>query len=94
MACDPYQRANRSMLKTLQARWHQQESKRHILRSQVGFTLATSQTPLPCAGCVHYHGKAYGTEQRIRLICAIHPYGWMQMSACPDWEGAALASDG
>ncbi len=85
---DPYQCANRSLLKALQMRWHQQECKRQILRSQVGFALAGRQRPDPCQGCRYYHGKAYGLapHQRTKLVCGIYPYGWQADSPCPDWQ--------
>lgn len=70
-------------------RWHQLESNRHILRSQLGFAEPTSSRPKACVGCAHYHGVSYGYTQgaRTMLTCGFHPYGW-QEGACPDWHGA------
>ncbi|MCL6436764.1 MAG: hypothetical protein K6T90_21640 [Leptolyngbyaceae cyanobacterium HOT.MB2.61] len=70
------------------ARWHRQESKRHILRSQLGFGDITPSRPKACVGCVHYHGVTYGynRETRTTLICGYHPYGWESEGDCPDWQ--------
>lgn len=70
-------------------RWHRQESKRHILRSQLGFGDLTPSRPRSCVGCAHYHGVAYGytRDTRTTLICGFHPYGWEREDACPDWQG-------
>jgi hypothetical protein len=75
--------------KAAYARWHRAESKRQILRSQLGFNEIPSSRPKPCIGCIHYHGLAYGYSQETRtaLICGFHPYGWQQDSHCPDWQG-------
>ncbi|XGV97445.1 MAG: hypothetical protein ACAF41_32580 [Leptolyngbya sp. BL-A-14] len=72
------------------AKWQRQESKRHILRSQLGFNDVVPTRPKPCTGCANYHGIAYGYTQEARtpLICGFHPYGWESDSACPDWCGA------
>jgi len=69
-------------------RWHRLESKRQILRSQLGFPHLTSSRPKACLGCVHYHGTAYGysRETRTVLICACHPHGWQGDNPCPDWQ--------
>ncbi|NJP10349.1 MAG: hypothetical protein HC866_13465 [Leptolyngbyaceae cyanobacterium RU_5_1] len=66
------------------------QSKRHILRSQLGFTAPPHSRPKPCAGCANYHGIAYGytSESRAVLICGFHPYGWHREGICPDWCGA------
>jgi hypothetical protein len=71
-------------------RWHRLESKRHILRSQLGFVGLSASRPKPCIGCQHYHGIAYGytQETRMPLICGFHPYGWQSEGPCPDWQGA------
>jgi hypothetical protein len=68
-------------------RWHRLESRRQILRSQLGFAELTSSRPKPCIGCTHYHGLAYGysRETRTVLVCGFHPYGW-QGEVCPDWQ--------
>jgi hypothetical protein len=73
------------------ARWQRMQSKRHILRSQLGFTDHTSSRPQTCQGCIHYHGVAYGYTQEARttLICGFHPYGWQGGQDCPDWQGAS-----
>ncbi|MEO1400862.1 MAG: hypothetical protein AAFV72_06350 [Cyanobacteria bacterium J06635_1] len=68
-------------------RWHRLQSKLQILRSQLGFNPATASCPSVCDGCQHYHGIAYGTQERVQLICAHHPYGWQETTACPDWCG-------
>ncbi len=69
-------------------RWHRQESKRHILRSQHGFNDVTPSRPKACAGCLNYHGVSYGStrESRTVLVCGFHPYGWQSDNTCPDWE--------
>lgn len=69
------------------ARWHRMQSKRHILRSQLGFTEAPSTRPRSCQGCSNYHGIAYGytRESRAMLVCGFHPYGWDGFDTCPDW---------
>jgi hypothetical protein len=90
MAYNPFGQANQSLFRTLHHRWRQQRSSVQILRSQVGFTEEHPPTqPLPCRGCINYHGIAYGStrEARSRLICAIHPQGWLTSSICPDWQG-------
>ncbi len=71
------------------ARWHRMQSKRHILRSQLGFVDVQSSRPKVCQGCVHYHGVAYGytRENRTTLVCGFHPYGWSSGGNCPDWCG-------
>lgn len=68
--------------------WHRMQSKRHILRSQLGFTDRRIGRPNPCQGCAHYHGVAYGYSQTDRtvLVCAFHPYGWQSGDTCPDWD--------
>lgn len=72
------------------ARWHRLESKRHILRSQLGFVDNSLSRPKPCTGCRYYHGVAYGytRENRTPLVCGFHPYGWQTDGPCPDWHGA------
>ncbi|MGG6294825.1 hypothetical protein ACQ4M4_10395 [Leptolyngbya sp. AN02str] len=80
------QRANDCFRKADYARWHRQQSKMHILRSQLGFTDAPSGRPSTCQDCRHYHGIAYGYgHQRAVLICGFHPHGW-QGEQCPDWQ--------
>jgi hypothetical protein len=71
------------------ARWHRMQSKRHILRSQLGFTDPPPARPKVCQGCIHYHGVAYGytRENRTILVCGFHPYGWQESVSCPDWCG-------
>lgn len=73
------------------ARWHRLQSKRHILRSQLGFTDAPSTRPKSCQGCRNYHGLAYGytQENRTLLVCDFHPYGWPGDDTCPDWTDQA-----
>ncbi|HEY9907788.1 MAG TPA: hypothetical protein V6D18_09265 [Thermosynechococcaceae cyanobacterium] len=84
----PFGRIHYFFRKADYAQWHRQESKRHILRAQLGFTDAPSSRPKSCRGCVHYHGLSYGRgSDRSSLICGFHPYGW-QSDACPDWGGA------
>ncbi|HEY9752632.1 MAG TPA: hypothetical protein V6C46_06760 [Coleofasciculaceae cyanobacterium] len=77
------------LYKAAHARWHRAESKRQILRSQLGFNDLPASRPKPCIGCIHYHGLAYGYTQgsRSTLICGFHPYGWQQDGDCPDWQG-------
>ncbi len=79
--------ANERLFKALHSRWRKQQSRTQILRSQVGFVNRVSTRPDCCQGCVAYHGKAYGStlETRCLFICAIHPQGWNQPGACPDW---------
>lgn len=77
--------ANQSYFKAIHGRWHRQQSKRQILRSQVGFPTRAIGRPAACEGCSNYHGKTYGMTQRIPLICGIHPYGWSETTSCPDW---------
>jgi len=69
-------------------RWHRLESKRHILRSQLGFVDHTPSRPKACIGCSNYHGVTYGTtsETRTMLVCGFHPYGWQTEGNCPDWS--------
>lgn len=82
----PFGMVNYLFRKADYTRWHRSESKRHILRSQLGFVDVTPSRPQACKGCTHYHGVAYGTtpETRALLICGYHPYGWHGESACPD----------
>ncbi|ASC72059.1 hypothetical protein XM38_030130 [Halomicronema hongdechloris C2206] len=81
-------RANYLCRRRAYEQWHRAQSKQHILRSQVGFCERTTSRPPACQGCINYHGVTYGTSQATRttLICAIHPYGWQQEGACPDWQ--------
>ncbi len=78
-------RANLLRHKAIHRRY---QSRCQILRSQLGFEKVESSCPSACQGCSRYHGKAYGQTQsnRTRLICAIHPYGWLSELPCPDWE--------
>lgn len=86
-----FQIANACFRKADHARWHRQQSKRHILRSQLGFTETPSTRPEACQGCAHYHGIAYGYgEHRSLLICGFHPSGWLG-DVCPDWQANASA---
>ena len=32
-----------------------------------------------CAGCRNFHGAE-------KIVCGIHPYGWDESCACPDWQ--------
>lgn len=75
-------------------RWQRLESKRHILRSQLGFVDLTPSRPRPCLGCVHYHGVAYGQTRATRttLVCGFHPYGWPESGGCPDWSNEATSA--
>ncbi|MBD1852847.1 hypothetical protein [Leptolyngbya sp. FACHB-711] len=84
----PFSRANYSFRRADYAHWHRQQSKQHILRSQLGFRDVSSSRPRACAGCVHYHGIAYGynRDSRSLLVCGFHPYGWQQDDTCPDWN--------
>ncbi|HIK56216.1 MAG TPA: hypothetical protein IGS37_13770 [Synechococcales cyanobacterium M55_K2018_004] len=83
---NPYTRANDCFRKAAHARWHRNQSKLHILRSQLGFTDAPQTRPRVCEGCIHYHGIAYGYgSDRSLLICGFHPFGW-QGEVCPDWQ--------
>lgn len=87
---DPFWKANYLLRKADYDRWHRQQSKQYILRSQLGFTDLTSSRPKVCQGCEHYHGIAYGYRQETRtiLVCGFHPYGW-QGEVCPDWKDTA-----
>jgi hypothetical protein len=69
-------------------RWHRDRSQCQILRAQLGFNKVDSSRPLPCQGCINYHGKAYGFNRanRTRLICGFHPYGWTSEGRCPGWQ--------
>ncbi len=80
--------ANQSYFKAIHDRWHRQQSKRQILRSQVGFPIQTMGRPVACQGCSHYHGISYGmtNAKRTPLICGMHPFGWYETTPCPDWE--------
>jgi hypothetical protein len=93
MAYDPFWQANQSLFRRLHHRWRQQQSRVQILRSQVGFLEEYPPTqPLSCRGCINYHGIVYGSTQetRSRLICAVHPQGWLSSPTCPDWQGKAV----
>ncbi len=84
---DHFHTANYRLRALAHNRWHRLQSKRHILRSQLGFVDAIEGRPAACQGCVHYHGIAYGQSRanRTMLICGFHPYGWQSESSCPDW---------
>lgn len=86
---DPFSIANTCFRRADHARWHRHLSKRHILRSQLGFGDVAPSRPKACHGCHHYHGIAYGYSKETRsvLVCAFHPYGWHEDS-CPDWQEA------
>ncbi|MEP0889337.1 MULTISPECIES: hypothetical protein [unclassified Leptolyngbya] len=84
-----FQMANDCFRKAAHARWHRQQSKLHILRSQLGFREAENTRPLVCQDCIHYHGIAYGCgENRAMLICGFYPLGW-DGDLCPEWCGPA-----
>nr|WP_290227850.1 hypothetical protein [Trichocoleus desertorum] len=87
---DPFQKANYFFRRADYVKWHRQQSKQQILRSQVGFIETAPSRPKACQGCAHYHGVTYGTayESRNLLICGFHPYGWGNQGTCPDWEGS------
>lgn len=74
--------------RSLHKRWQRHQAKCHILRAQLGFDMIDSDRPEVCLGCCHYHGQAYGQtkENRHRLICGFHPYGWTGAGNCPDWK--------
>ncbi|MEB3356916.1 MAG: hypothetical protein VKK04_09335 [Synechococcales bacterium] len=88
---DHFYTANYQLRKTDHAHWHRLRSKRHILRSQLGFNEVAQSRPKACQGCVHYHGIAYGhtAATRTLLVCGFHPYGWGDGCPCPDWAGAS-----
>jgi hypothetical protein len=88
-AYNPFKKANYLIRKAHHAQWHRQQSKQHILRSQLGFTDIASTCPKACQGCEHYHGIAYGYSRASRtvLVCGFHPYGWQESETCPDWSG-------
>jgi hypothetical protein len=69
--------------------WHRQQSQSYILRTQLGFDRLKNSRPDVCAGCIHYHGKAYGNTPTTRtiLVCGCHPSGWSASTNCPDWQG-------
>ena len=95
MAYNPFSEANQRLFRKLHHRWRTQQSRVQILRSQVGFMEDPGpKRPLPCQGCVNYHGIAYGStrETRTPLICAIHPQGWLMGPPCPDWQGTDITS--
>ena len=85
-----FDRANESCFHTSYRRWHRQQSKQYILRSQLGFDRPPLESgrPQPCVGCRNYHGVAYGlnSARRSKLICGIHPTGWDLAGPCPDWQ--------
>jgi hypothetical protein len=91
---DIFFRANDRFRQRAYRRWHEGQLKRQILRSQIGFSEMSASRPAACVGCANYHGHAYGTQkdQRIPLICAIHPYGWQERSSCPDWQAESKTS--
>ncbi|WP_052055664.1 hypothetical protein [Myxosarcina sp. GI1] len=84
-----FQKANLIRRQAAYRNWHRHKSQRYILRTQLGFAGLKSSRPQACIGCVNYHGQAYGQTlaTRTKLICAIHPYGWLRSPYCPDWEG-------
>lgn len=92
-AHNPFKTANYLLHKASHAQWHRQQSKEHILRSQLGFKDRSLGRPKVCEGCMHYHGVAYGYSRanRTMLICGFHPYGWQTDTNCPDWSGLSLS---
>jgi ribosomal protein L32E len=84
---DPFRRMNDCFRKATYTRWHRQQSKQQILRSQLGFKEPDPSRPKPCRGCSHYHGVRYTHPDGMKslLICAFHPLGW-QGEHCPDWQ--------
>lgn len=84
-----FQTANLRQRKVAYSKWHRYQSKCYILRTQMGFEQVNDSRPLVCRGCLNYHGQVYGNtrETRTRLICGFHPYGWLDSSPCPNWEG-------
>ena len=80
--------ANLSRFRLLKKRRHFDQSRCHVLRSQLGFNQVESTRPKTCIGCCHYHGKFYGynRDQRSQLICGFHPMGWVNSEPCPDWK--------
>ena len=89
---ETFYQANYLFIKRDYMRWRRLQSKLHILRSQVGFTDTTCLCPKACQGCTNFHGLSYGAtrETRTVLICAFHPYGWLEEDPCPDWSDAEL----
>lgn len=85
-------RANDRCRQKAYQRWHRGQRKQQILRSQIGFAVLSGSRPTACIGCTNYHGHAYGLqrEQRVTLICAMHPYGWHTDMPCPDWHDESL----
>ncbi|KGF73705.1 hypothetical protein DO97_12875 [Neosynechococcus sphagnicola sy1] len=85
---DPFQRSNYGFHKTNYQQFDRQQRQQKILRSQVGFVDTSRLKPIPCQGCVNYHGVAYGAsyETRILLVCGIHPVGWQGSGLCSDWQ--------
>ncbi|MGF1514161.1 MAG: hypothetical protein ACFB5Z_10765 [Elainellaceae cyanobacterium] len=89
-AFNRFRAANRRFRKADYARWHQLQSKRHILRSQLGFQQAIPSRPTACVGCMNYHGLAYGQSgTRTVLVCGFYPHGWVDSPPCPEWTTAA-----
>ncbi|MEM6840441.1 MAG: hypothetical protein AAF609_26870 [Cyanobacteria bacterium P01_C01_bin.120] len=90
-----FARANYRCRERAYQRWHQGQCKKQILRSQIGFAEVSPSRPAACVGCGYYHGHAYGTQrdQRIPLICGMHPYGWQEELPCPDWQADSKSLD-
>jgi hypothetical protein len=88
---DPFGTANRSLCKTAYVKFHHQQRRQQILRSQMGFLDTASLRPLTCEGCIYYHGVLYGPRSDLKtlLICALYPKGWEGLGECPDWHGAS-----
>jgi hypothetical protein len=84
--CRPYSRMVDRFRHRGYQRWHRQQSKGQILRSQLGFSQPFPAPPDYCQQCNYYHGCAYGTTVREFLVCALHPTGWLEASRCPDWH--------
>jgi hypothetical protein len=42
----------------------------------------STEIPVACQGCKHYHGQRYGKNF---LVCGMYPKGW-EGDSCPDYE--------
>jgi hypothetical protein len=83
------QTANLLRYRAIYRNLHRYQQRCQILQSQLGFDRAVASRPSACVGCDRYHGIAYGQTRATRtlLVCAFHPYGWLDSSPCPDWQG-------